>query len=471
MKLHLAILAAIGLNSTLALAQTSALPSSAMQIERGKYLATAADCAACHTAPNQGKPFAGGYGIASPMGTVYSSNITPSKTHGIGNYTLEQFRDVLKKGINARNTHLYPVMPYPSYSKIRDADIADLYAYFMHGVEPVDEPMAHKTQLAFPYDQRWSLAFWNALFLNSQPFVADSSKSEEWNRGAYLANALAHCGTCHTPRNALMGEDSKQFLAGSQISSWYAPNITSDPIDGIGNWSTEDIATYLKTGQVTAKGQAAGPMGEAVQHSFQYLTDTDIKAIATYIKTVPAIRNSAETKPRDEYGAPYDVDLTLRGKNLVSANNSLTTGEALYSGYCSSCHQSTGSGVPDQIFPSLFHNSATGDINPSNLVAVILNGVDRTVGDEHVYMPSFSGQSPIQSLSDEQISKIANFVLQRYGNPAVSVSVEEVATLRNGGPEPLLMKVRPYIVPGIIVVLIVLAAFVFNLRRKKHHPN
>lgn len=261
----------------------------------GKGVAVAADCVACHTAPG-GKPYAGGYGLSSPMGVIYSTNITPSKTAGIGGYSQEDFARAVRDGVAGDGSHLYPAMPYTSYAKMTDGDIAALYDYFMHEVQPVDATTP-KTTLAFPFNVRASMIGWNALFHSAERFKADASKSAEVNRGDYLVNALAHCDTCHTPRNLLMGADNGRALSGGSLGGWYAPNITSDKVSGIGAWSTDELVAYLRTGHAEGKAQAAGPMAEAVENSLQHLDDTDLKAIAAYLLQTRPV-SSGETKAR-----------------------------------------------------------------------------------------------------------------------------------------------------------------------------
>jgi mono/diheme cytochrome c family protein len=202
-------------------------PDQATLIEQGRYLAVAGDCMACYTKPEDGKPFAGGYGIASPLGTIFSTNITPSKTAGIGNYTEAQFARALQQGVRADGGQLYPAMPYTSYAGMTDVDVHALYTYFMHGVAPVDE-MPPRTKLPFPFNIRLSMVAWNLLFLDDRRFVPDTTKSPEWNRGAYLSVVMERCDACHTPRNLLMAKIRGKAFAGAPIGSWYAPNITSD---------------------------------------------------------------------------------------------------------------------------------------------------------------------------------------------------------------------------------------------------
>jgi mono/diheme cytochrome c family protein len=453
-----------------AYAQTGS-PDQEGLIERGRYVAVAGDCAGCHTKPDGGKPFAGGYGIASPLGTIVATNITPSKTAGIGTYTETQFAGALRRGVRADGGHLYPAMPYTSYAAMTDADVHALYAYFMHGVAPVDEAPP-QTMLPFPFDLRLAMVAWNLLFLDDRRFVPDTTRSPEWNRGAYLTGVLEHCGACHTPRNLLMAEINGKAFAGAPLGSWYAPNITSDPVSGVGGWSNAELVQYLRTGVVHGKGQAAGGMAEAVQNSLQFLTPDDLAAIAVYVKTIPPIRTPTETQPAYAYGGPADFEAALRGEAKQTSGGPIEGGAALFSGYCASCHQPAGGGTPDQSYPALFHNTATGGFNANNMISAILFGVDRTVGEQHVLMPRFDQLSFVQVLSDAQIASIGSYVARQFGNPGLMVTAADVAMVRAGGPVSPLVMVATYAVPGlagatgIVVALIVLLL----VRRRRHLP-
>ncbi|GGP26137.1 cytochrome c [Silvimonas amylolytica] len=425
------------------------------QIKRGEYLARAADCIACHTVPHGGKPFAGGYGIASPLGTIYSSNITPSTTAGIGSYTLQDFDNALRKGIRKDGAHLYPAMPYTAYARLQPEDVEALYAYLMHGVAPVDiQPQ--RTRLPFPFNIRLSMAVWNSLFLDPRVFQPEQGKSDQYNRGRYLVDALEHCSACHTPRNMMMAERSDAPFAGGQLGAWYAPNITSDPVSGVGGWSQDELVQYLKTGHVPGKAAAAGPMAEAVSDSLSHLTDADLQAMATYIKTLAPIRNTAETKPAYAWGEAAHDDATLRGTSGVTQSSHATSPAELFSANCATCHQPSGMGTADNAYPSLTNNTALGHANPSNLIAVILNGVDRPLPDgRHVFMPGFGPDSMVNPLSDADIAALANYALKQFGNQNVHVTTEDVATSRKGGEAPLLAKV-PRVLPIVLVVFALL---------------
>ncbi|WP_395120696.1 c-type cytochrome [Rhodanobacter sp. FW102-FHT14D06] len=427
--------------------------------QRGQYLATAADCVACHTAPH-GQPYAGGLTVPTPIGSIISTNITPSKTAGIGNYTEQQFSDALRKGIRADGKHLYPAMPYTAYAQITDDDVHALYAYFMHGVAPVDSKPA-PTRLPFPFNIRLSMAAWNLLFLDSKPFTPDPAKGAAWNRGAYLARGPAHCSTCHTPRNLLMAEKSSRELAGGAVGTWFAPNITADPTSGIGNWSAAELVAYLKLGHVSGKAQAAGPMAEAVDNSLRHLTDGDLQAIAAYLKTVPPRHDPADTRAVDSWGGPSaEPDMA---RTALPDDADKMSGAQVYDAYCASCHQARGEGSFDGGLPPLFHNTATGRTDTANLVMVILDGIRWHTDDSGVHMPGFAHE-----LSDRQIATVGNWLLQHYGNPAATVSVEQVRTLRAGGaPSHLVLLARL----AIIVIVLLLSAVIFWLlrRRKRSH--
>ncbi|ALM81848.1 cytochrome c [Bordetella sp. N] len=431
-------------------------PDEATLVQRGAYLAIAADCVACHTA-GSGKPYAGGNPIASPVGTIWSTNITPSKTSGIGNYTEEQFARALRAGVRADGANLYPAMPYTSYTKISDDDVHALYTFFMKGVAPVDAAVP-QTKLPFPFDIRASMMGWNLLFNSDKRFEATAGKSEQWLRGAYLTEALAHCATCHTPRNALMAEDDSRALGGATLGKWYAPNISSDPVHGIGGWSQEDLVAYLKTGRAPGHALAAGPMAEAIDHSFSKMTDADLNAIAVYIKSAAPVATGAAGKPAYAYGAPATDEATIRGASMGQ-----TTGATLYSGNCASCHQAKGTGAELGGTPSLLHVSAVGRDDPSNLVMVILDGIYRSSGKTPRLMPAFAHE-----LSDQDVAMVATYVRQTFGNPeAAAVTAEQVKALRAPSqPGPIVTYARVGMAAAVVVLLLLLGWLLARRRRK-----
>src|SRR6478609_6275163 len=258
-------------------------------IERGAYLARAADCSACHTAP-RGKEYAGGLGFKLPFGTLYSTNITPDKETGIGNYSDQDFLNAVHRGIRRDGARLYPAMPFTSYTYMTDADALAIKAY-LFSLPPV-RAAAPENTLTFPFNQRWTMTFWSALFNPDRRFEPDTSKSPEWNRGAYLAEALAHCGECHTPRNLAFALDNRKKFAGAVTAGWRAFSISSDKATGVGAWRDEDLASYLSTGHADGHGTASGPMGEAVDHSLSHLAQQDIGAMVAYLRTIPAIAST-----------------------------------------------------------------------------------------------------------------------------------------------------------------------------------
>jgi mono/diheme cytochrome c family protein len=450
-------------------AATTPVASPVTLEEQGRRLAVAGDCMACHTVPDSDKPFAGGYAINSPFGAIYSTNITPSKTAGIGNYSEQQFAAALRDGVRADGSRLYPAMPYTSYVHLTDQDVAALYAYFMHAVQPVDQA-APVTQLNFPFNIRASMIGWNLLFLDSRNSPKPALANAQLQRGEYLTNTLEHCGACHTPRNPLMAEIKTQALSGGMVGPWFAPNITSDAVSGIGAWSDDELIEYLSIGHARGKNQAAGGMAEAVQNSLQFLPREDLAAIVAYLKSTTPVREEGATQPAysytgDGHGSAEDV---LRGVGQYNDHDSLHSGAALYSGLCASCHQPNGQGSANQAYPSLTNNTATGLSTAANLISTILYGVDRLNGEHHVLMPRFDNLSYVQPLSDQEVADVANYVLKRFGNGAVKVSAKDVTVSRNGGEAPLLAVVQPYIVPAMVVgVVVVIGLLALWVRRRR----
>src|SRR6202042_1065584 len=274
-------------------ASLSAAPDAA-SVERGRYLAVAADCGACHTAPG-GKPFAGCLAIDSPLGTIYSTNITPDPESGIGKFTLNDFDRAVRHGIDDEGVTLYPAMPYPSYALMSDSDIAALYSYFMHGVEPAPGT-EHANGIPWPLSIRWPVAIWRKLFAPSPDapaFNASRYTDPVVARGAYLVEGPGHCGSCHTPRAITLQEkslddSSPAFLAGGQeIGGWVAVNLRGNVGDGLGLWSKEEIVATLRTARNAEQSVSGAPMSDVVMHSTQNLTEADLQAMAAYLKTLP----------------------------------------------------------------------------------------------------------------------------------------------------------------------------------------
>jgi fructose 5-dehydrogenase cytochrome subunit len=436
----------------------SCVASADSVVDRGRYLAIAADCAGCHTRPGGGAPFAGGYGIDSPLGTIWSSNITPSQKHGIGAYSESDFGRALREGIRKDGAHLYPAMPYTAYVKLSDEDVHALYVYFNQAVAVVDTA-APQTRLPFPFNLRFSMAVWNAMFLDRQRFTANPSHDERWNRGAYLVEGLEHCSSCHTPRGLLMQELRGHTYAGGQLGPWYAPNITSDKTSGIGAWGDDDLAQYLKTGRVPGKAQAAGGMAEAVTHSLSKLNDEDIAAIVSYLRTVPAVSDEGATRAAFAWGKPGSDESEIRG-----AGGQTPTGAMLYSGLCASCHGARGTGSSDGYYPSLLHNTTVGASRPDNLISVILFGVDREVAGQHILMPNFSDGSDVQALDNIQIATLVTYVRRDFG-PGGLVSADDVGLVRKGGAAPPLLAL---VHGGLLLAILLLIVLVVGWTKRNH---
>ncbi len=437
-------------------------------LAQGKYLSVAADCSACHDSPDH-RLMAGGNSIHSPLGNIVASNITPSVKYGIGNYSEQQFSDAVRKGINAQGQNLYPAMPYTSYRLLTDADIHALYYYFMHGVVAVDQP-AGTTDLPFPFNLRVSMKLWNTLYAENSPFRNNAEQTSQINRGNYLIYGLAHCDTCHTPRNALMAEKTGLALSGGSLGQWYAPNITADKQSGIGNWSDQQLYLYLKTGRAPGKAQAAGPMAEAIEHSLQHLTDDDLHAIVASLRQVTPVSNAP--KDRADQGQPISQENRIRGNDVASgqALSGPETAAILYSGNCAACHTPSGSGSYSQYYPSLVHNTTTGSADPTNLIATLLFGVHRTVNNQSITMPAFGPQGYPNQLSFAEIAQLTNYVRQNYGGGGEIVTAQQVEQVYRGGPKPLIAWLadgRIQTLAGLVVLLIIGLIIVAVRKRRK----
>ncbi len=385
-------------------------PASATQRERGAYLTKAADCIACHTVADSGKPFAGGVAFKLPIGTIYSSNITPDPTFGIGGWSDAEFVRAVQHGVGKHGEHLYPVFPYTSYTGLSRDDVLAIKAYLMS--VPAVRQANHANVLGFPFNQRWALGFWNAAFFKDRRFSNDAAKSGDWNRGAYLATALGHCGECHTPRNFGFAVRQGQALAGAQLQGWRAYNITSDRVYGIGAWSDADLAHYLRTGFATGHASAGGPMGEAVAHSLQYLDPSDIAALVNYLRSVPAQRS------------PQPVDVESAPPPRLAGDTQHALGLALFEGACASCHAGDGSGR-ESPYAGLSSTRTVSDVSGANVTAIILQGAALVINGHDVYMPAFG-----RAYSNTEIAALANYVILEFGGKHGRVTPDDVASLR-----------------------------------------
>jgi mono/diheme cytochrome c family protein len=385
----------------------------AAEVEQGRYLVQAANCISCHTAKD-GVRFAGGRAFETPyrfLGSLYSSNITPDRETGLGTWTEEDFIRAMRFGVAPGGKHLFPAFPYPSFTKLATADLQAIYAYLrtlpaVHAVAPEN---------SFWFRQRWVMVLWNALFFKATEIGSQPGQSDAWNRGHYLVEALGHCGACHTPRNLLLAERSDAFLTGGlQIDgvepgksrAWSAPNLTSAE-SGLAKWSVEDLQKYLKTGNSRRAG-AFGPMNEVIGNSLQYLTDSDVAAVAAYIKSIPANKESPQ-------------------QTLSAAERS--AGQALYDKHCEECHLSTGRGGFRKA-PAVAGSAVVQAPNAASLVNVIVYGTTPakelpSAFDAWEDMPGFKDK-----MTDSQVAELADFLRVNWGNRGGRVSATSVAAQR-----------------------------------------
>ncbi len=375
------------------------------KIERGRYLTTAADCIACHTVLDGGKPFAGGRPIETPFGNITTPNITPDRETGIGAWTDDEFDNAVRRGVRPTGERLYPAMPFPWYTKMSRDDVLAIRAY-LNTVPAVSNKVVTNT-LPFPFNIRAAMNVWDALYFTEGEFKPDPQKSAEWNRGAYLVEGPGHCGACHTPKTFLGGDKTSEYVRGSYLQGWFAPDLTNDDKTGLGRMSAEDIVTYLRTGhnRVTA---ATGPMAEVITYSTSHMSDSDLAAIATYLKSLPGRRDTS---------AP------------VAANDpAMVAGQAIFRDQCSACHSLDGRGVP-QLFPSLAESSIVRSSDPTTLIRVVLRGtrsVATAAEPTSPGMPSFSWQ-----LGDAQVAAVVTYIRNAWGSAAAPVSAEDVSRTRS----------------------------------------
>jgi len=373
-------------------------------VARGRYVAIASDCTACHTMPESKLSLAGGYSISTPFGGIYASNITPDSETGIGSWTERDFFRAVRHGKGKQGEHLYPAMPYNAYVKLTDQDMHDLWMY-IRSVKPIHYRVP-ETNLGFPYNIRLAMMGWNLLFFKNEGFKADPTKSAAWNRGAYLVEGPEHCAACHTAKN-LLGGDTDAYLQGSNLSEWHAPDITPNPHTGIGSWSEQQLVDYLKLGS-NHVAVASGPMAEAVTNSTQHLTDTDLRAIAAYLKKVPA----------------SDVQ---RPQPVAADSAQMKMGENVYAANCTACHNYDGKGIPN-LAASLAGNSGLLADDASSIITTVLQGGRGAVtagNPTSGAMPSFAWK-----LSDEQVAAVSTYLRNSWGNAATPVKADEVAGKR-----------------------------------------
>ncbi|KGD70405.1 alcohol dehydrogenase [Tatumella morbirosei] len=368
-------------------------------IRRGEYVMRLSDCAACHESN-----FAGGYKIDTPFGVLKTSNITPDRNTGIGNMTEQAFYNAVRQG-KGQHGFLYPAMPYTAYSRLSDQDMHDLWQY-LSTVTPVSQKIDENGEMKFPFNIRLAMAGWDMLFFDNKGFVADTTKDSQWNRGKYLVDGAAHCSVCHSPRNILGGEIHSQYLQGGSLGAWYAPDITPNPVTGIGRMSQQDIISYLKTGS-DGTAVAAGPMAEAVEHSMQYFTDSDLHAVADYLQSLPPspgkapASKSLSPQQNQQAALTYEVD-------------------------CSACHGTRGEGISGMV-PAFAGNQGMLN-NPTNMITAILNGARAPHTQQRqtaAGMPAFAWK-----MDDQQIAGLLNYLRNSWGNKAAEVKASDVEKLR-----------------------------------------
>jgi mono/diheme cytochrome c family protein len=381
-------------------------------LDRGAYLARAADCMVCHTT-KEGAEYAGGLAFPLPFGTLYSTNITPDKDTGIGNYTDRDFLDAVQRGVRRDGAHLYPAMPFVSYTYMTDADALAIKAY-LFSLAPVRSVNRTDT-LMFPFNQRWAMGVWSLLFNPDARFQPNVAQSPEWNRGAYLAEALAHCGECHTPRNLAFALDNRKKFAGAMTAGWRAFNITSDTGSGVGAWRDDELFAYLSAGHAAGRGTASGPMGEAVDESFSALSPTDIRALVTYLRSVPAVASS---------DLPAAIALPAPASPKSGGAVSDVVGRRVFEQACVSCHSWTGISAISP-FATIAGARAVNDPSATNVAQIVISGTIRQTPPGAISMPAFGG-----SYSDVEIAAVVNYVTERFGSAPSRISEREVAELR-----------------------------------------
>ena len=377
------------------------LPNAA-QLRRGQYLVAAGDCISCHQHEG-GEPFAGGLGLNTPFGVIYTPNITPDRNTGIGAWTSDQFYRAMHDGKDAQGNDLYPAFPYPWFRRVSREDDDAIFAYLT--TVPAVSYTPPRNDLSFPLNFRSLVGAWNMLYLDSHNFQSDPGQSAEWNRGAYLVTGLGHCGGCHTPKNFLGADKSKQELQGENLDNWVAPDLTGNSRTGIGGWSVDEIAEFLASGR-NAHAAAGGAMADVISHSTSHISDADRRAIAVYLKSQPASPNVASSAP--------DTGAMHRGAEI-------------YSDACASCHLDNGIGQ-SRLFPPLGKDAMLQQADPTGLEHLILGGTRVGVSASRpspLGMPSFAWK-----LSDQEIADVSTFIRNSWGNQAAPVAASDVRDLR-----------------------------------------
>jgi mono/diheme cytochrome c family protein len=374
----------------------------AAQLRRGQYLVAAGDCMSCHLREG-GEPLAGGLGLKTPFGVIYTANITSDKETGIGDWTSDQFYRAMHDGIDDEGKNLYPAFPYPWFRRVGREDDDAILAFLK--TTPAVKYTPPKNDLPFPLNFRSAVKGWNLLYFDSRDFKPDANQSPEWNRGAYLVNGLGHCGGCHTPKNALGADKTKLELQGATLDNWVAPDLTANDRTGLGSWSADDVAEYLRTGR-NAHAGAGGAMADVITYSTSLMSDADRHAMAVYLKSQAASLSAANAQP--------DPGAMRRGAEI-------------YSDACSSCHLENGVGQP-RYFPPLGPNAMLQQADPIGLEHLILAGGRIGTSPSRpspLSMPSFAWK-----LSDQEVADVSTYIRNSWGNQAAAVSVSDVRDAR-----------------------------------------
>jgi mono/diheme cytochrome c family protein len=386
---------------------------------RGEYLARAADCTACHTLPGE-KQFAGGVAFKMPFGTIYSSNITADRETGIGAWSDDDFVRALHAGVGRAGEPLYPAFPYTSYTALSRDDILAIKAYLFS--LPIAHAPAKSNELMFPFNLRWGLSFWNALFLRKERFQSTPGKSDAWNRGAYLATALGHCNECHTPRNILFALKHDRELAGEVLQGWKAYNITSDKRYGVGSWTDQQLSDYLGRGHASGRGAASGPMSEVVENSLQFLTGEDIAALVAFLRDVTPRQGEPGSELNDR---PPRVLASTADTPGAEEMDQEELGQRLFREACTGCHLWNGRGRQSEA-AALLGTQAVNDAGAYNFTQIVLQGSQLRTAHGKEFMPPFAG-----AYSDAEIAALGNFVLEHFGGKPGKLTGEVVAKRRS----------------------------------------
>ncbi|HEY2755537.1 MAG TPA: cytochrome c [Pseudolabrys sp.] len=404
-------------------------------IAKGAKLAAIGDCAVCHTRAG-GRPYAGGFPLETPFGAIYGTNITPDPQTGIGLWSEAAFRRAMRSGVDREGNHLYPAFPYDHFTKATDSDISALYAFLMtrDPVEQENRPLA----LNPPLNWRLFAAGWKLLFLTRGAYQPDPKQSPEWNRGAYLVTGLAHCGACHTPRDAF-GAETDDHFGGGTGEGWLAPALNASSPAPV-PWNADQIYAYLRTGFADQHGFAAGPM-QPVVHSLRNVQESDLRAIAAYISAVSGPQSRAEVERRTKAALEFarSRDMTVSPKPSVepattgsAATRQASPGAAIFAGACASCHHSGGT-LPVSRPISLGLSTPVNEPDPTNLIRIVLGGIHPLAGDRGPIMPGFAG-----ALTDRQIAALVSYVRSQFsGQPAWPDADELVSKLRQSTPPPM----------------------------------